>query len=417
LGSFGHVTPRYEKLDLGIARLTRSQLLTGTFARSSACIAALAFAASLVTGCSGTAGGGDPIQLAMAPSAPLAAPQVSFAGNANPGVPPVYPVARTDRDPQAQQVALAAPADSSLTETADPALTALADPATGVTAPAVLATETQVAALPAPALPVAPPAAVVEEAPTVVTAATVQPNDTLPTPEAVALVEAPVEMPVVAEAPKNNGFLGGLFGNRKPPAAIGEKPVQVASLEPQAAVNPARRTIITKTAGTERASMAVLPGVRGDDLFEIKKRSSLADLADEEENDVPAVRVASAAGLARLTPSGIRTQTDKVDVGCFKPELVRMIKTIEKKYGRPAIVTSGYRSPTYNRRIRGAKNSLHMYCSAADIQLEGVSKWQLAQYVRTMPGRGGVGTYCHTESVHVDIGPERDWNWRCRRRK
>jgi len=27
-----------------------------------------------------------------------------------------------------------------------------------------------------------------------------------------------------------------------------------------------------------------------------------------------------------------------------------------------------------------------------------------------------VGTYCHTESVHVDVGPERDWNWRCRRR-
>jgi uncharacterized protein YcbK (DUF882 family) len=33
-----------------------------------------------------------------------------------------------------------------------------------------------------------------------------------------------------------------------------------------------------------------------------------------------------------------------------------------------------------------------------------------------MPGRGGVGTYCHTNSVHVDVGPERDWNWRCRRR-
>ena len=68
------------------------------------------------------------------------------------------------------------------------------------------------------------------------------------------------------------------------------------------------------------------------------------------------------------------------------------------------------------RQVRGAKNSMHMYCAAADIQISGVSKWELAKYLRSMPGRGGVGTYCHTESVHVDIGPERDWNWRCRRR-
>jgi uncharacterized protein YcbK (DUF882 family) len=81
------------------------------------------------------------------------------------------------------------------------------------------------------------------------------------------------------------------------------------------------------------------------------------------------------------------------------------------------IVTSGYRSPTRNKKARGAQHSLHMYCSAADIQVEGVSKWELASYLRSMPGRGGVGTYCYTESVHIDIGPERDWNWRCRRRK
>jgi uncharacterized protein YcbK (DUF882 family) len=58
-----------------------------------------------------------------------------------------------------------------------------------------------------------------------------------------------------------------------------------------------------------------------------------------------------------------------------------------------------------------------MNCAAADIQVEGVGKWELARYLRAMPGRGGVGTYCHTDSVHVDVGPERDWNWRCRRRK
>ena len=88
---------------------------------------------------------------------------------------------------------------------------------------------------------------------------------------------------------------------------------------------------------------------------------------------------------------------------------------VERHYGRKIMVTSGYRSPDHNRRVRGAKNSFHMYCAAADVQVQGISKWELASFVRNMPGRGGVGTYCHTESVHIDVGPERDWNWRCRR--
>ena len=93
-----------------------------------------------------------------------------------------------------------------------------------------------------------------------------------------------------------------------------------------------------------------------------------------------------------------------------------MLKQVEQRFGKRMIITSGYRSPTYNRKVSGARNSMHMYCAAVDVQIPGVSKWELARHVRSMPGRGGVGTYCHTESVHIDIGPERDWNWRCRRR-
>lgn len=129
------------------------------------------------------------------------------------------------------------------------------------------------------------------------------------------------------------------------------------------------------------------------------------------------IELASAAGLARLAPNGLRIQTDRVKVDCFKPELVRVLKSVERHYGLPVVVTSGYRSPRHNRRIGGASGSRHTSCEAADIQIEGVSKWQLAKYLRTMPNRGGVGTYCHTDSVHIDIGNTRDWNWRCRRRR
>jgi uncharacterized protein YcbK (DUF882 family) len=107
----------------------------------------------------------------------------------------------------------------------------------------------------------------------------------------------------------------------------------------------------------------------------------------------------------------------RVSVDCFKPELVSLLKKIGKHYGKKVVVTSGYRSPAHNRRVRGAKRSLHMRCKAADIKVPGVSKSALAKYVRSIPGRGGVGLYCRSSAIHVDIGTKRQWYWGCGKRK
>lgn len=186
-----------------------------------------------------------------------------------------------------------------------------------------------------------------------------------------------------------------------------------------ASANAAEKPVQLASTDTSNYTSDALPGVRKTALFEIKRKSGLDDESDvdlNEDEGSGSYQVASAAGLARLAPNGLLKQTESVDIACLKPSLVRVLKTIEGHYGRKMVVTSGYRDPFRNRRANGAKNSLHMYCAAADIQVPGVSKLDLANYIRTMPGRGGVGTYCHTESVHVDVGPERDWNWRCRRR-
>jgi uncharacterized protein YcbK (DUF882 family) len=234
------------------------------------------------------------------------------------------------------------------------------------------------------------------------------------------------EPPVQEAAPKKKGFLASLFGATPASAAPAPKPKAVAPAEPAkpiitlASAEPAKPIIASAAPDTHNYTTDALPGVRQTALFEIKRKSGLDDESDidlNEEEDFGAYQVASAAGLARLAPNGLLKQTERVDVACLKPSLVRVLKTIEGHYGKKLMVTSGYRDPARNRRARGAKNSLHMYCAAADIQVPGVSKWELANYLRSMPGRGGVGTYCHTDSVHVDVGPERDWNWRCRRRK
>lgn len=159
-------------------------------------------------------------------------------------------------------------------------------------------------------------------------------------------------------------------------------------------------------------SLNALPGVRTKGLFGIIRSSKKRDPNLDEP-----VEVASISNLARRGNFGLLLQTKNVKVGCFPRRLVRLLKQVERRYGRTPIVTSGYRSRAKNRRIRGARNSTHIRCHAADIQVKGVSKWKLAKYLRSLPGRGGVGTYCHTKSVHIDIGKKRNWNWRCRRKR
>ncbi|MDI6025870.1 YcbK family protein [Corticibacterium sp. UT-5YL-CI-8] len=250
------------------------------------------------------------------------------------------------------------------------------------------------------------------------------------------------------EPPKKKGFFASLFRStpaaaktpEKPKPVVAEavaKPEQILENTPKPVIAEAEETKPVVTLASTRTdkgktlamaslsspgsgAMDTLPGVRQSALFEIKRRSGLDDDSDvdlHEDEDDGSFQVASAAGFARLAPNGLIKQTESVDVACLKPSLVRVLKAAEQRYGKKAVVTSGYRNPDRNRRARGAKNSLHMYCAAADVQIPGVSKLELANYFRAMPGRGGVGTYCHTNSVHIDVGPERDWNWRCRRKR
>ncbi len=242
---------------------------------------------------------------------------------------------------------------------------------------------------------------------------TVVADDTTKEPSAQAEIVAAAK----PEPEKKRGFLSSLWTPKPRVEIPAAKQTKGRLVLASATPAPAKKKVVrisSRSSGGE-----ALPGVRDENkLFEISRKSGLNDDSDIDLNENEATyKVASASGLARLAPNGLLTQREGVDVACIKPALVRVLKKVERHYGKRVVVTSGYRSPAYNRRARGARNSLHMYCAAVDVQVEGVTKWELAKYLRSMPGRGGVGTYCHTKSVHVDVGPERDWNWRCRRRK
>jgi uncharacterized protein YcbK (DUF882 family) len=230
-------------------------------------------------------------------------------------------------------------------------------------------------------------------------------------------------------AKKKTGFLASLFSANEAEAApaVVQKAEKIIDPKPEAkplvklaSLEPAEQSQISRASSSGSYGSDALPGVRQTALFEIKRKDRLDDDSDvdlNEDDELGPIRVASVGGMARLAPNGLLKQTDTVETACLKPGLVTMLRQFERKFGRKVVITSGYRSPTYNMKVGGAKRSQHMNCAAADIQIPGVSKFEIAAFARALPGRGGVGTYCHTESVHVDIGPERDWNWRCRRRK
>lgn len=216
-------------------------------------------------------------------------------------------------------------------------------------------------------------------------------------PSEPALEQASLTPQETKAAPKKSGgFFSGLFKKNRTKTSRNSNNRGITV-----------RTGVRDRSNRPRWNTSALPGVRGKSLFGI-------DGEEVDEFDQP-IRMASVTNRARRGSHGLLLQRDDVKVSCFPPNLVRLLKMVERRFGRTPLVTSGYRSRSHNRLIRGARNSMHIKCQAADIQVQGVSKRQLAKYVRSLPGRGGVGTYCHTKSVHVDVGRKRDWNRRCRR--
>jgi uncharacterized protein YcbK (DUF882 family) len=238
-----------------------------------------------------------------------------------------------------------------------------------------------------------------------------QPEPQVHQPVPVPMQEQSANVPAPAAAPQP---LAAAEPAREGTKQIDDKGITLAAFFAGAAKKRAPKAPAAE-AMTEVAALTTgaAPGSQG---IALAGRATMSDEFDDEHHDdeddkpVGLMKLASLSGLSRVAPNGLVLQTDEVNVGCFKPELVRRIKEVEAYYHRPAIVTSGYRPPKGVRM-----GSKHYTCEAADIQIKGVSKWELANYLRSLPDRGGVGTYCHTESVHMDVGEPRDWNWRCRR--
>ena len=87
-------------------------------------------------------------------------------------------------------------------------------------------------------------------------------------------------------------------------------------------------------------------------------------------------------------------------------QLCMKLKTLRDHNGRPITITSGYRSPEYNKKIGGVKRSQHLLAKAADIVVSGMTSLEVRDTIIQLikEGKmdpGGVGIY--PTFVHYDV--------------
>lgn len=90
--------------------------------------------------------------------------------------------------------------------------------------------------------------------------------------------------------------------------------------------------------------------------------------------------------------------------------LCEVLEEIRAEVGCPIRILSGYRSPAWNARVKGAEKSQHVEGRAVDIVADGVSVARLhavAMRLAKQPGSkiGGVGLY--KSWIHVDVRPRK----------
>ena len=149
---------------------------------------------------------------------------------------------------------------------------------------------------------------------------------------------------------------------------------------------------VSATRSGERTEVKVLANLDIEDPFRKKRMTNPKTIDEETEDDDD------------FEAGKVEKQIDSVQISCLKPELMAIIKKAGEHFKTNPVITSGYRGT-------GRRGSLHRRCEAADFFIPDVSSSELVGYLRKLPEAGGVGTYCHTKSVHIDIGDARDWRY------
>ena len=98
--------------------------------------------------------------------------------------------------------------------------------------------------------------------------------------------------------------------------------------------------------------------------------------------------------------------TDGADPIFISPQLIMVLQRIRSHFNKPITINSGYRTHARNNTVNGAKFSQHLYGTAADIVVSGISPIEVTKFAETLlPNTGGIGTY--STFTHIDVRKEK----------
>lgn len=102
--------------------------------------------------------------------------------------------------------------------------------------------------------------------------------------------------------------------------------------------------------------------------------------------------------------------SDGSDPIFISSELVTVLQKIRTHFGKPVTINSAYRTVAKNKAVGGAAYSQHLFGTAADITVKGISPKAVAAYAETlMPNTGGIGIYA--TFTHIDTRKTKSrWN-------
>jgi uncharacterized protein YcbK (DUF882 family) len=87
-------------------------------------------------------------------------------------------------------------------------------------------------------------------------------------------------------------------------------------------------------------------------------------------------------------------------------ELAKNLQVLRDEVKKPIKITSGYRDPSFNKKIGGATQSRHITGEAADLKIEGYTPKQVAVIIEKLIAagkmkQGGLGIY--STWIHYDV--------------
>ena len=99
----------------------------------------------------------------------------------------------------------------------------------------------------------------------------------------------------------------------------------------------------------------------------------------------------------------------------ISPTLGQILENLSDSYGQKLTITSAYRSPAYNKKVGGAKKSVHQQGLACDVVMSNTTKDQRLDFISKAGAAGikGIGLYFSSGGganfIHCDLGGTRQW--------